>query len=77
MLRALRAEPFDPETLSAALERGTTRAAERQSIGQALILERVGQMSSAERQSFADRLEASLSRRRDRRDRRDDRNKQP
>lgn len=68
ILAALREEPFDPTVLTAALERGAARAAERQDVGQALILERVGQMSSAERQSFADRLEAGLSRRRDRRD---------
>jgi uncharacterized membrane protein len=63
LMLALRAEPFAPEALRAALESGAARAAQRQVLGQGLILDRVGAMTPAERAGLADRLERSLKRR--------------
>lgn len=68
LLAALRAEPFAPDVLRAALQTGADRIAERQALGQALLLDRVAQMTGAERAALADRLEKSL-RRKSKRDR--------
>lgn len=62
MLAALRAEPFEVETLAQALRTGAARIAERQALGQTLLLERIDAMSMAERVALADRLEQSLRR---------------
>ncbi len=62
MLRALRAEPFAPADLRAALDRQRDRLAERQAIGQAVLLERIEAMDVEERRAFADRMERRLKR---------------
>ncbi|NHB78522.1 periplasmic heavy metal sensor [Rhodobacter calidifons] len=63
LLTALRAEPFDPEALKAALAAIETRNADRLELGRSLIETRLIEMSTAERQAFADRLERGLQRR--------------
>jgi uncharacterized membrane protein len=73
LLSVLRADPFDQAAAEAALANGTERGRERAELGQRLILERLAGMTPAQRQAFADRLEAGLrarpSRDDDRRDR--------
>ena len=73
VLTALRAQPFDAAGLRATLDRGTARAAERQVLGQTLLLTHLETLSAAERTALADRLEQSLKRRakRDRKPKRD------
>lgn len=63
LLASLRADPFKVDDLQSALQIGADRIAERQALGQTVLLERVGQMTAAERAALADRLEASLKRR--------------
>ena len=63
VLTALRAQPFEVTTLRAALDRGTARAAERQVLGQTLLLAHLESLSAAERAALADRVEQSLKRR--------------
>lgn len=62
MLAALRAQPFDAAALAALVEQQKIILAERQAIGQALLLERIAAMSDAERAAFADRLERTMRR---------------
>lgn len=62
VLTALRADPFDAAALSAALVGQSARAAKNLAIGQALVAERIAQMTPAARIAFADRLEAGLTR---------------
>jgi uncharacterized membrane protein len=62
LLVALRADPFDPVALRVALVSVETRNAERLELGRTLIEARLVEMSSAERQAFADRLEKGLRR---------------
>ncbi|MCU0903200.1 MAG: periplasmic heavy metal sensor [Tabrizicola sp.] len=62
LLTALRADPFDPQTLRTALVAVETRNAERLELGRTLIEARLVEMSTAERQAFADRLEKGLRR---------------
>lgn len=66
VLQALRAEPFAADALQAALRRGSSRAAERQDLGQALIFDHVAAMTPDARRAFAERLEKSLTRKRPR-----------
>lgn len=66
VLAALRAEPFDPGALAAALTNQRARAAGRLEKAQALFVQQVAQLSPAERAAYAARLEAQLERRRDR-----------
>ena len=63
VLAALRTQPFDVATLRAALARGTERAAERQVLGQTLLLAHLESLTAAERAALADRVEQSLKRR--------------
>ncbi|HEX9858674.1 MAG TPA: periplasmic heavy metal sensor [Paracoccaceae bacterium] len=63
VLAALRAEPFDAAALGAAMGRQMGRAAEQMALGQALMTEHIAAMSPEARKRFADRLEASLTRR--------------
>lgn len=60
LLDALRAEPFDPARVGAALEGQGRRMAERLELGRSLVLERIAAMSAAERAAFADRLEDAM-----------------
>ncbi len=62
LLSTLRADPFDPAAMTAALVAIETRNAERLELGRSLIETRLVEMSTAERQAFADRLEKGLRR---------------
>lgn len=62
MLTALRARPYDADAVAALVETQQAKLAERQAIGQELLLERIAAMSDADRAAFADRLERSLRR---------------
>jgi uncharacterized membrane protein len=60
LIAVLRADPVDPAALSAALVAISERSAERLDMGRGLIEARLLQMSAAERQAYADRLERGL-----------------
>ncbi len=60
LLATLRADPFDPEALKAALAALEARNAERLELGRTLIETRLIEMSPEERADFADRLEKGL-----------------
>jgi uncharacterized membrane protein len=62
LLATLRADPFDPEALKAALEALEARNAQRLDLGRSLIETRLIEMSPRERADFADRLEKGLRR---------------
>lgn len=62
LLGALRADPFDPAAMTAALAAIETRNAERLELGRSLIETRLTEMSTEERRAFADRLEKGLRR---------------
>ena len=62
LLTALRADPFDPVAMKAALASIETRNAERLQLGRTLIENRLIEMSPKERAAFADRLEKGLRR---------------
>lgn len=63
ILAALRADPFDVVVLRNALDEGAARIAERQSLGQGVVLDYLAKMPAEERAALADRLETSLKRR--------------
>jgi uncharacterized membrane protein len=65
LVAALRAEPFDAAALDAVAGRMQARTLERLALGQRLIRDHVLAMSPAERAAFADRLDRSLRRHRD------------
>jgi uncharacterized membrane protein len=62
LLATLRADPFDPAAMTAALTAIETRNAERLELGRSLIETRLIEMSVEERMAFADRLEKGLRR---------------
>lgn len=62
VVAALRADPFDPAALSAAMDAALARMAGRIEVGQELLVQRITAMDAAERAAFADRLEAALER---------------
>lgn len=62
LLATLRADPFDPQAMRTALTAIETRNAERLELGRSLIETRIAEMSTEERQAFADRLEKGLRR---------------
>ncbi len=62
LLDALRADPFDPAAMTAALTAIETRNAERLELGRSLIETRLIEMSPEERLAFADRLEKGMRR---------------
>lgn len=62
LLVALRADPFDPAAMTAALAAIETRNAERLELGRSLIETRLTEMSTEDRRAFADRLEKGLRR---------------
>jgi uncharacterized membrane protein len=62
LLETLRAEPFDPAAMNAALVAIEARNAERLELGRSLIEARLVAMTTEERQAFADRLERGLRR---------------
>lgn len=63
VLELLRQDPFDVAALRTNLQAGAVRMAERQALGQTIMLDHLAKMSVAERAAFADRLENSLKRR--------------
>ncbi|WP_145104016.1 periplasmic heavy metal sensor [Cereibacter sediminicola] len=73
MLATLRAEPFDPLALQAVLDRQQQRGAEAAALGSRLLASRIESMTPAERLAFANRLEASLTRKGHHGERRDER----
>ncbi|SEN27558.1 Heavy-metal resistance [Pseudorhodobacter antarcticus] len=66
LLTGLRTDPFDAAAFRATLQVGMARGAQRQELGQTLLLDRLNGMSAAQRAGLADRLEKSLRRRGDR-----------
>lgn len=72
LVASLRAEPFDPASLEAALAAQASRLAERQALSRALLAERVAAMTPAERAAYADRLQAAAEAPPMRRPRRED-----
>jgi uncharacterized membrane protein len=62
LLVALRAEPFDPAAMRAALAAIEARNSERLELGRTLIETRLIEMSPEARKAFADRLEKGLRR---------------
>lgn len=60
LLAALRAEPFDPSAVDAALSAVVIRSEGRLAKGQELLTDRIGTMSPTDRLAFADRLEGAL-----------------
>ncbi|MBN8633052.1 MAG: periplasmic heavy metal sensor [Rhodobacterales bacterium] len=62
LLTTLRADPFDPEAMKAALAALEARNADRLELGRSLIETRLVEMSPEERAAFADRLEKGLRR---------------
>lgn len=62
LVASLRAEPFDPAAMQAALTAIESRNAERLHLGRSMIETRLIEMSPEERQAFADRLERGLHR---------------
>lgn len=62
LLTALRAEPFEPDVVAALLGEQRQIGAQRQAIGERLLLEHLSAMTPEERQAYADRLDKSLRR---------------
>ncbi len=62
LLGALQADPFEPEAVSELLQEQRSVAIRRQRIGETLLIERLNEMSSAERAEYADRLAHALRR---------------
>ncbi len=64
MLSILRADPFDSTKFTELLEAKQTHTQKRMQLAQTLFLERLTEMSKAERMAYADRLEAQMQRHR-------------
>jgi uncharacterized membrane protein len=62
LLGALRADPFDPAAMKAALSAIEARNADRLQLGRNLIETRLIEMSPEDRKRFADRLEKGMRR---------------
>lgn len=65
LVAALRSEPFDISEIDMIAARMRARSLERQELGHDLIRSRLTEMTTSERLTFADRLEASQRRPRD------------
>ena len=61
LLADLRAEPFDPATVSARMRQHRERFAVRFEMGQAVLVTHLAGMSAAERHAYADRLEERIA----------------
>lgn len=59
---ALRADPFDPAALEAALAGQAERARRRQEVGREVMVAFLSALSAEERRAFADRLDAEIAR---------------
>lgn len=62
VLAALRAEPFAPAALEAAMAARLEQAQVHQALGQAILVERLRALDSAARLQYADRLEEAIAR---------------
>ncbi|QIZ82479.1 periplasmic heavy metal sensor [Thalassovita gelatinovora] len=62
MLAALRAQPFDADTVNAILQRQRDFGHKRAELGHKLFLQHLSDMSAADRSAYADRLEQGLNR---------------
>ena len=62
VLAALRASPYDPTALDAAMATMQTHMSRRFTLGRALMEDFIDTLSPADRLAFADRLESSLHR---------------
>lgn len=60
MVTVLRSQPFDADTAAAILRRQLDFGQTRAELGHALLLQRLTEMSDAERADYADRLEQAL-----------------
>ncbi|WP_232796536.1 periplasmic heavy metal sensor [Roseovarius salinarum] len=61
LIADLEAGPFDADAVAAHLERQRSVLAERLAVGQELLLDRLNEMSEAERAAYAGRLRAVLA----------------
>lgn len=61
-LAAIRAEPYDPETVEILLKEQRDVALRRQDIGERLLLNRLEAMNSEQRAAYADALQRTLRR---------------
>ncbi|MFV2052089.1 hypothetical protein [Aliiroseovarius sp. YM-037] len=64
LVEALRQTPFDREAVEALFEKHGARQEVRHRVGQRVLLDRIGEMSDADRAAYADRLEKRLEGRR-------------
>lgn len=62
LITELKAEPFDPDAVSAQMSKQRAAFKDRLELGQTILLERLVQMSHGERVAFADRLQEGVSR---------------
>ena len=62
VIAALRADPFEPARVEAALRNQRQAATDRMELGQRLLMQRLNAMTVEERHGFADRLEEGLKR---------------
>lgn len=62
ILGAIRAEPYDHNVLETVFDRQKGRVTERAEVGRDVVLEAILAMSTAERETFADRMERSMAR---------------
>ncbi|MEZ5779271.1 MAG: periplasmic heavy metal sensor [Paracoccaceae bacterium] len=65
LIAALRADPFDPADVEAVIGTQEARLTARVALGRQLLTERIAAMSPAQREAFAERIEAAMTRRRD------------
>lgn len=63
VLQVLRAETFDRTALSRVMARQLRFGHQRAELGQSLLIERLSDMSQAERRAYADRLEEGMKKR--------------
>jgi len=63
LLTQLRAPNYDAEAVAGSMARIRDHAGSRLETGQGLLVERLGEISAAERRAYADRLEEALRRR--------------
>ncbi|MBM9596067.1 periplasmic heavy metal sensor [Roseitranquillus sediminis] len=65
MLTLLRAEPFEPDALRAALAEQRRAASDRQALGEELLIARLAAMTPNARAAYAERLDRAFARRGD------------
>lgn len=68
MVDALRADPFDPDTVAQILQDQRSLGVSQRALGHGILLDQINSMTPDERDGFAGRLEEALSRRRPVRD---------